>query len=87
MHTTLWYSKNLEEFWMEPIKHIELITYYYFLLFQEARITSIIAFCQQTGQNDLVKEQQERIDWIRKIAKDYSEGWEIKKCATSEKLQ
>ena len=44
------------------------------LLFQEAQINSIIAFCQQTGQNDLVKEQRERIDWIRKIAKDYSEG-------------
>ena len=53
---------------------MELIPYYYFLLFQEARITSIIEFCQQTGQNDLVKEQRERIDWIRKIAKDYSEG-------------
>ena len=53
---------------------MELITYYYFLLFQEAKITSTIAFCQQTGQNDLVKEQRERIDWIRKIAKDYSEG-------------
>ncbi len=60
---------------------------YSFLLFQEAQITSVIAFYQQTGRNELVKEQIERIDWIRKIARDYSEGQEIKKSATSEKLQ
>ena len=60
----------------------------FFILFlQEAQVISVIRFCQQTGQNDLVKKQAERIDWIRKIAKDYSEGQEIKKSATSEKLQ
>ena len=53
---------------------MEFITYHSFLIFQEAQITSINAFCQQTGRNDLVKEQAERIVWIRKIAKDYSEG-------------
>ena len=45
----------------------------HFILFQEDQITSIIKLYQQTGRNDLVKEQIERIDRIRKIAKDYSE--------------
>ena len=53
---------------------MEFLIYLFFLLFQEAQVTSIIRFYQQTGRNDLVKKQAERIDWIRKIAKDYSEG-------------
>ena len=32
-----------------------------------------IANFQQMGRNDLVKEKMEKIDMIRKIAKDYSE--------------
>ena len=35
-------------------------------------MTTIATF-QQMGRNDLVKEQMEKIDMIRKIAKNYSE--------------
>ena len=35
-------------------------------------MTTIATF-QQMGRNDLVKEQMEKIDMIRKMAKDYSE--------------
>ena len=66
------------------IKYINLDTH--FILFQEDQITSIIKLYQQTGRNDLVKEQIERIDRIRKIAKDYSEVWCIKKCEKSTKI-
>ena len=44
-----------------------------YFFFQVAQTNTFIATIQRIGRNDLVKEQIDRIDRIRKIAKDYSE--------------
>ena len=46
-----------------------------FLIFQVAQTNTIIATFQRIGRNDLVKEQTEKINWIRKTAQDYSEDF------------
>ena len=44
-------------------------------LFQVAQTNTDIALFQQMGRNDLVKEQMEKIDWIRKTAQEYSQDF------------
>ena len=52
-------------------KKITKISYF----FQVAQTNTIIATFQRMGRNDLVKEQMEKINWIRKTAQDYSEDF------------
>ena len=52
-------------------KKITKISYF----FQVAQTNTIIATFQRMGRNDLVKEQIEKINWIRKTAKEYSEDF------------
>ena len=48
-------------------------TNYFF--FQVAQTNTFIATIQRIGRNDLVKEQMEKIDWIRKTAQEYSQDF------------
>ena len=43
--------------------------------FQVAQTNTLIATIQRMGRNDLVKEQMEKINWIRKTAQEYSEDF------------
>ena len=43
--------------------------------FQVAQTNKDIALFQQIGRNDLVKEQMEKIDWIRKTEHEYSDDF------------
>ena len=43
--------------------------------FQVAQTNTDIALFQQIGRNDLVKEQMEKINWIRKTAQEFSEDF------------
>ena len=52
-------------------KKITKISYF----FQVAQTNTIIATFQRMGRNDLVKEQMEKINWIRKTAQEYSEDF------------
>ena len=52
-------------------KKITKISYF----FQVAQTNTIIATFQRMGRNDLVKEQIEKINWIRKTTQEYSEDF------------
>ena len=53
-----------------PKKQLKFLTF-----IQVAQTNTIIATFQRMGRNDLVKEQLEKINWIRKTAQDYSEDF------------
>ena len=45
------------------------------IFFKVAQTNTFIATIQRIGRNDLVKEQMEKINWIRKTEQEYSEDF------------
>ena len=56
---------------MQHAKKTTKISYF----FQVTQTNTDIATFQRMGRNDLVKEQMEKINWIRKTAQEYSEDF------------
>ena len=46
-----------------------------YFFFQVAQTNTFIATIQRIGRNDLVKEQMEKINWIRKTEHEYSDDF------------